>query len=305
MSDDRYPALPDAVRADIDAARRLEGWSLFWLASIVAVMYLAMGSSQAMKAAWVEDLLSVVPPVLFLIATQVERRAPTDAFPLGLHRGGTLAFFLSAVSLAALGGFLVYEAAKTLLAREHPTIGSVELLGQQVWQGWVMIAALAYSAVPPVILGIRKRRLAKRIADQVLWTDAQANAADWKTALAGIVGILGVGMGWWWADAVAAGIIGLDILRDGINACRAAVYALLDGAPRELGGKRLHPAVGRADKRWGGRAVLRETGRYVRVVTREGERVVPDAGDATALMGEGEAWRVVGAPPVAPPQSAS
>ncbi len=32
---------------------------------------------------------------------------------------------------------------------EHPTIGTVMLFGHTVWLGWLMIAALLYSAVPP------------------------------------------------------------------------------------------------------------------------------------------------------------
>ncbi len=50
-----------------------------------------------------------------------------------------------------MGAFLLYEAASTLLTAEHPTIGSVNLLGGEVWLGWFMMAALLYSVIPPVI----------------------------------------------------------------------------------------------------------------------------------------------------------
>lgn len=35
--------------------------------------------------------------------------------------------------------------------------------------------------------------------DKVLHADAKMNKADWMTAAAALVGVLGIGLGWWWA----------------------------------------------------------------------------------------------------------
>ena len=51
--------LPAEVRANLERAKRLAWWTLFWMSSVCVVMWLAMGSSQAMKTALVEDLLSL------------------------------------------------------------------------------------------------------------------------------------------------------------------------------------------------------------------------------------------------------
>lgn len=48
---------------------------------------------------------------------------------------------------------------------------------------------------------------------------------------AAIVGVIGVGLGLWWADAVAASVISLDILHDGIGNLRAVVSDLMDSKP--------------------------------------------------------------------------
>lgn len=176
-------------------------------------MGLVMGSSQAMQAAWIKDMLSLLPPVMFLIAVHFERKPPSENYPFGLDRLGSLCFVLSAAALALMGGYLIYDAATVLIRQEHPTIGSMSLFGGQVWMGWFMAGVLAYSIVPPVVLGWKKRALAPVLKDKVLYTDAEMNAADWKTGLAGLLGIAGIAAGFWWADAVAAGLIGLDILR--------------------------------------------------------------------------------------------
>lgn len=65
------------------------------------------------------------------------------------------------MALSGVGLFLVYDAVTALIRTEHPTIGSVDLFGTTVWQGWLMIAALAYSVVLPVIFGRLKMHPAR------------------------------------------------------------------------------------------------------------------------------------------------
>jgi hypothetical protein len=64
--------LPRGIREDMQKARRLEHWTLFWMGSIVIVMYFAMGSSQAMKNAFLEDMLSLLPAAIFLLSAKLE-----------------------------------------------------------------------------------------------------------------------------------------------------------------------------------------------------------------------------------------
>jgi cation diffusion facilitator family transporter len=228
--------IPAEIEADIKRAVRLEWWTIAWMASVITLIGLVMGSSQAMKTAWIEDILSLVPSLVFLLALHFERKPPSARFPYGYHRVNSLAFLVAAVALSAMGALLLFESAMSLVHAEHVTIPPVRLLGQEIWLGWLMIAALAYSIVPPVILGRMKLPLARRLQDEVLHTDALMQKADWMTGLAGIAGIVGIGLGYWWADAAAAGIISFSILHDGITALKIAVAELADGAPRELGG---------------------------------------------------------------------
>jgi hypothetical protein len=47
-----------------------------------------------------------------------------------------------------------------------------------VWLGWLMIAALAWSAIPSVVLGRAKLPLAAELHDKVLYADAKMNRAN-------------------------------------------------------------------------------------------------------------------------------
>ncbi len=288
--------LPESIRDDFARAKRLEWRTLWWMSTVVVLMFLAMGSSQAMRSALIEDVLSLVPAVTFLIAARFEPKDPTEKYPFGFVRVNSLAFLVAAVALTAVGGFLMYENATTLLMAEHPTVAPVEMFGHTVWLGWLMIAALAWSVAVPMTLGHMKLPVARRLRDKVLNTDALMQKADWQTGLAGIVGILGIYFGYWWADSAAALFIAFSILRDGLANMGIAAAELLDGAPRELDGSDISPEVqrlrARLEKLWPqGDVRLRESGRYI-VGTIEGVHPPADLPNLDELMGDDPSWRL-------------
>jgi divalent metal cation (Fe/Co/Zn/Cd) transporter len=155
----------------------------------------------------------------------------------------SIAYVFAALALLVMGLFVLFDSAMKLVLAEHPPIGVIELFGEQVWLGWVMIGALLYSGVPAVLLGRAKRRIADDLHDKVLYADAEMNRADWMTVLAAIVGIIGIGFGIWWADSAAAIYISVDIIRDGIVNVRAAVHDLMDARPRRHDAREYHPVV--------------------------------------------------------------
>lgn len=118
------------------------------------------------------------------------------------------------VTILVLGLYMLIDSALSLINQEHPTLGHFDLFGWSLWSGWVMIVALIYSMIPPIILGWMKLPLAKSLHEKTLHANATMNKDDWLTAGAAI---LGIGIGWWWADAVAAGFISLEVLVDGVT----------------------------------------------------------------------------------------
>jgi cobalt-zinc-cadmium efflux system protein len=288
---------PAEIEADLRRAVRLEYWTIGWMASIVTVMGLVMGSSQAMRTAWIEDVLSLIPTIVFLVAVRFERKEPSRLFPFGYQRVHSLAFLISAVALSSVGALLLLESVMTLIRQEHATVPPVRLFGQDLWQGWLMVAALLYSVVPPVILGRMKLPLARRLQDEVLHTDALMQKADWMTGLAGVAGVIGLGLGYWWADAAAATVISFSILNDGVTALRIATAELVDGAPRKLGGTEMDPEaellMAKLERQYpGGRVRLRETGRYLHAEVSGAE---PDRGQDLRALWPGapdRSWRL-------------
>jgi cation diffusion facilitator family transporter len=236
---------PKELETDRRRIKRLAWLSIVGLASAATLLGVTLGQSQTMKTAWVGDMLAIVPPMGSLVAMRYEARPPTPRFPFGYFRAISVAFLVAAAVLSLSGLWLLYDALTKLVTREHPTIGTMELFGRQFWAGWAMVAALAYSSIVGFTLGTLKRPVAMRLHDKALEADADSNRANWMAEASGIIGIVLVGFGLWWGDAVAAGLISLAIVYDGWINLRQVLADLMDETPTELGSHDEHETLPR------------------------------------------------------------
>lgn len=242
-----HTELPPRQAKALTRAKRLEVVTLLYMLTCIAAVFATMGSSQAMKTAWVEDMLALVPPLAFLVAVRRARKRPTADHPYGFHRSTGIGHLTAAVALLAVGLLLIEDAGMSLVRGEHPPIGTTHLLGQTFWSGWLMIVAMVYAGVGPFILGRMKLPLAEELHDKVLFADADMQKADWMTAAGTIAGVLGIGIGLWWADASAALLISASIVRDGWRNLHYAAGALMDQRARTYDDSAPHPLTGEVD----------------------------------------------------------
>ncbi len=233
--------LPERQAEVLRASIRIEWATLVFLVITIALVYLVLGNSQAMKAAWIEDMLSLAPPLAFLIAVRIVNRRPTMRNPYGFHRSVGVAHLVAGVALFTMGAYLIVDSAAGLIAGEHPPIGSVELFGNVVWLGWLMMGVMALTIPLPIYFGRRKMALAKELHDKVLYADADMNKADWQTAAGSIVGVAGIGLGLWWLDGAAAIFIAASITWDGVKNVRAAITDLMDSRATTFDDGKPHP----------------------------------------------------------------
>ena len=235
--------LPPDKQEVLRKAKRLEWITIAYMVTAIALLAAVLGQSQAMKAAWIEDILSLLPPAAFLIANRIRTKPPNDRYPWGYHRAVGIAYLFASFALLFLGSYVLFDSVHKLVLAERPPIGVFVIGDWDPWAGWVMIGALAYTGIPPVILGRMKLKLADELHDKVLYADAEMNRADWMTAGAAALGVIGIGLGWWWADAVAGTFISLDIVRDGVRNIKAASADLMDAMPRTYDDSGIDPVV--------------------------------------------------------------
>ncbi|MDR2294406.1 MAG: cation transporter [Microbacterium sp.] len=238
--------LPDEQRRALRLAVRWEIFTMIYTAVTIAIVGFVVGNSQAMRTAWIEDMLSLIPQIAFLTALVFVRRRPTAAHPYGMHRVMGVGHLVAGVALLAVGVNLAVESATGLIAGEHPTIGTVQVLGHTVWLGWIMIGVMAVIVVGPVfIYGPAKAKLAPVLHNKLLYADADMAKADWQTNAASAVGVLGIGLGIWWLDGAAAVFISLGIIWDGLRNTRGAIADLMDQRARTHDDTHPHPLAGR------------------------------------------------------------
>lgn len=216
-------------------ARMLSWLSIVLLASAGTLLFFALGSSEAMKTAWVSDVLTAIPPMALLGAMAVELRGPSKRFPYGYTRSISVAFLVTSGVLSLVGLYLLYDSLSKLLKQQRPPIGLTVMFGHSFWAGWLMIAALAYSLLCGLVLGLLKQPVAAKLHDRALRAEATMNRDEWLSEGAAIVGILLVGFGHWWGDAAAAAFISLEIVHDGWMNMRLVLGDLMDETPTVMG----------------------------------------------------------------------
>ncbi|MDB4916956.1 MAG: cation efflux protein [Gemmatimonadetes bacterium] len=217
-------------------AAQLSWLSLVLLSSTAVVVFLSLGQSEAMKTAWIEDLLGLVPPLVIIVALRIENRAPTKRYPFGYFRAVSIAFLVTSTLLTLTGAWLLFDSLMKLVHGDRPPVGTASLFGHSIWLGWLMIAALSYCVAVGILLGRLKQPVAASLNDRALAADADMNKAGWMSEGAAIAGILLIGYGKWWGDSLAAAFISLNIIRDGWVNLRQVVADLMDEAPTKIGG---------------------------------------------------------------------
>lgn len=220
--------LPEEQQRALRSAVRWEIFTLCYSAVTIFLVAIVVGNSQSMRTAWVEDMLSTLPQIVFLIALPMVRKRPTTQHPYGRHRAMSIGHLVAGVALLTIGGALAIESALGLIRLEHPSIGTVNLFGHTIWLGWLMIAVMSVIVVGPFFYGPAKVRAARTLHNKVLYADGDMATADWQTNAASVIGVLGVGMGLWWLDGAAAIFISIGIISDGLRNTRVALSDLMD-----------------------------------------------------------------------------
>ena len=106
---------------------------------LTPVVFATAGSSQAMKTAWIEDLLSLVPPISFLVAARFARKGPDAEYINGRARAYNVAFVVSAVALTGVGLGLVFDGLHVLVTGTRPTIGAIAGATPKMTATWLII----------------------------------------------------------------------------------------------------------------------------------------------------------------------
>jgi divalent metal cation (Fe/Co/Zn/Cd) transporter len=225
---------PSPLIPEYKKAIKYEWISFIYIISATLFSFLVMSNSQTMKTVWLEDMLGIIPPASFLIASKIIFQKPNKNFPYGFHKVNGIAYLISSLALFILGVYLLLDGSYVLMKQEHPKVPYITIFNHSIWLGYIMIIALLWSSIPSTFLGHMKIPLANNLYDKILLADAKMNKASWMGGFASILGIIGIGLGFWWADALVGMIISIDIIKDGYTHLKQAILDIIDEVPKSL-----------------------------------------------------------------------
>lgn len=189
-------------------ALRLSALSIVWsgIAGSIAVYAALVSGSLSLLGFGADAVIDSVASMVLIWRFMVEARQPHRA-----DRVERAAEQVVGLALIALALYLAFGALRALAAQAHPETSFASL------------ALLLASAVVLPPLAIAKYRIAARLGSGALRADSILTAVAAVLAVISLASLAASqAYGLWWADAIAALIVGVIVLREGWSSLGAA-----------------------------------------------------------------------------------
>jgi cation diffusion facilitator family transporter len=190
------------------------------------VVALLTGSLGILSEA-VHSMFDLAASTFTLIAVRTARKPADKEHPYGHGRAENLAAFAEGILLIITAGVIAFEAVRRLVEGGPPVDPAPYAFA-------LLIVSLLIEAGRAVVL----RRVGRLASSEAMLADATDRTADVLANIGVLVGLLGVRMGLLWADAAAALLVALVILRAAGSLAWRSGDILIDraatGAERQL-----------------------------------------------------------------------
>ncbi|AMB99302.1 transporter [Aerococcus urinaehominis] len=199
-----------------------------WI-SLIAYLIISAGKllagyllhSAALVADGYNNLSDSINSIAMIVGLRYAQK-PADAnHRYGHWKGETVATLAMSFMILYIGIQVTLTAIKQVLnpSNQQPSLMTATVAG---------LSAL-------IMLGVYwyNQRLAKRVHSDGLAAAAKDNLADMLTSLATMLAVIASKAGWSWADPVMAVIVGLIILKTGLEIFVESVFVLTDGFPED------------------------------------------------------------------------
>ena len=192
------------------------------LTGLIELALALVSGSVALLGDALHNLSDVSTSGLVFIGFRASRKIPTERYPYGYERAEDLAGI--GVALVIWGSALVagFESATKLL--RHGGTGHV---------GWGIAAAAAGIAGNQLVARY-KLVVGRRIRSATMVADAKHSWLDALSSAGAMLGLIGVALGWGWADAVAGIVVTGFICHVGWGVTADIAHRLLDGVDPEI-----------------------------------------------------------------------
>jgi len=191
------------------------------ITAIFQVIIVYMSGSVALLADTVHNFSDALTAIPLWIAFALNRRQQNRRYTYGYGRAEDLAGTVIVLMILASALFVFYES-------------TLKLLNPQPLDnlGWVAIAAIV-GFIGNEAVALFRLRIGGEINSAALIADGLHARVDGFTSLAVLLGVIGVWLGFWWADPLMGFIIGFAILVIVRDAAKSMWYRLMDAMDPE------------------------------------------------------------------------
>ena len=185
--------------------------SLAWsgLVGTIAVVEASASGALSLLGFGITALIDAAASVALILRFLLEAGSPRSAELAERRAERTIG-----IALLALATYLLVTSARAVVTGDHPAADPVG------------VGLLAGSLVIQPLLGIAKRRLARRIQSPALAADGTLSLIGGGLAGIGLIGLVAAtNFDLLWADALAAAIVALVAMREGVESLRLSSAA--------------------------------------------------------------------------------
>jgi len=202
-----HAPLDASERARLVRRARVLAWSsLAWMTveGVVAVTAGIVAGSIALVGFGIDSAIEGLASVI-IIWRFSRRHAHSEASERRAQQLVAISFFL-------LAPYVAVEAVRTLVQGNHPETS------------WVGIGLALVSLILMPFFGIAKRRVGSRLGSAATAGEGTQNILCAYLSVALLLGLgLNAMAGWWWADPIAALVIAVVALREGVSTWKGEV----------------------------------------------------------------------------------
>ncbi len=192
------------------------------LTGLIELAIALVSGSVALLSDALHNLSDVSTSILVFIGFRASRKLPSDRYPYGYER---------AEDLAGVGVALVIWSSAVVAGVE--SITKLVRHGGTGYVGWGIAAAVVGIAGNQLVARY-KLVVGRRIRSATMVADAKHSWLDALSSAGAMLGLIGVALGWGWADAIAGVVVTGFICHVGWEVTTDIVHRLLDGVDPEI-----------------------------------------------------------------------
>ncbi|OBH26745.1 cation transporter [Mycobacterium sp. E342] len=192
------------------------------LTGLIELAIALLSGSVALLGDALHNLSDVSTSVLVFVGFRASRKVPTERYPYGYERAEDLAGIGVALVIWGSAAVAAYESINKLL--RHGGTG---------YLGWGIAAAIVGIAGNQLVARY-KLVVGRRIRSATMVADAKHSWLDALSSAGAMLGLIGVALGWGWADAVAGIVVTGFICHVGWEVTADIAHRLLDGVDPEI-----------------------------------------------------------------------